>query len=49
MCGNSVISIFVSKWERMWDAQRARKILDSPEDELEILTEDEPETVPARA
>jgi aerobic C4-dicarboxylate transport protein len=49
VCGNSVASIFVSKWEGMWDAQRARKILDSPEDELEILIEDEPETAPARA
>jgi aerobic C4-dicarboxylate transport protein len=49
VCGNSVASIFVSKWEGQWDAQRARKILDSPEDELEILIEDEPEAVPARA
>lgn len=50
VCGNSVASIFVSKWEGLWDAERARKILDSPEDELEILIEDEtPGTTPARA
>jgi aerobic C4-dicarboxylate transport protein len=55
VCGNSVASIFVSKWEGLWDVQRARKILDSPEDELEILIEDEapagpaPGTTPARA
>jgi len=53
VCGNSVASIFVSKWEGQWNPERARKILDSPEDELEILTEEEeeeePETAPARA
>src|SRR5215204_885644 len=55
VCGNSVASIFVSKWEGLWDAERARKVLDSPEDELEILIEDEapagpaPGTTPARA
>jgi aerobic C4-dicarboxylate transport protein len=48
VCGNSVPSIFISKWEGQWDAGRARKILDSPEDELEILVEEEPEAVPAR-
>ena len=41
VCGNSLASIFVSKWEGQWDAERARKILDTPEDDLEILTEDE--------
>jgi aerobic C4-dicarboxylate transport protein len=54
VCGNSVASIFVSKWEGQWNAEYARKILDSPEDELEILTEEEtateePETAPTRA
>ncbi len=51
VCGNSVVSIFVSKWEGSWDAEHARKILDSPEDDLEILIEDEgePGTTPARA
>jgi len=42
VCGNSVASIFISKWEGQWDAEYARKILDTPEDDLEILTEDEP-------
>ena len=41
VCGNSIASIFVAKWEGAWDAQRAREILNTPEDELEILTEDE--------
>lgn len=52
VCGNSVASIFVSKWEGKWDAVRAREILDSPEDELEILVEDDepaPEPRPATA
>jgi aerobic C4-dicarboxylate transport protein len=49
VCGNTVASIFVSKWEGQWDAAYARKILDSPEDDLAIITEDEPETAPARA
>ncbi len=47
VCGNSVASIFVSKWEGLWDAERARKVLDSPEDELEILIEDEAPAGPA--
>jgi aerobic C4-dicarboxylate transport protein len=47
VCGNSVASIFVSKWEGKWDAAHAREILDAPEDELEILIEDE--EAPARA
>ncbi len=42
VCGNSVASIFISKWEGQWDPEYARKVLDSPEDDLEILTEDEP-------
>jgi aerobic C4-dicarboxylate transport protein len=41
VCGNSVASIFVSKWEGEWDADYARKVLDTPEDDLEILTEEE--------
>jgi aerobic C4-dicarboxylate transport protein len=49
VCGNSVASIFVSKWEGEWDAEHARKVMDVPEDDLEILTEDEPEPEPARA
>jgi aerobic C4-dicarboxylate transport protein len=49
VCGNTVASIFVSKWEGQWDAAYARKVLDSPEDDLAIITEDEPEAVPARA
>src|SRR5215207_2061307 len=54
VCGNSVASIFVSKWEGEWDAAYARKVLDSPEDDLEILTEEERrvaerEAEPARA
>ncbi len=47
VCGNTVASIVVSKWEGQWDAAYAREILDSPEDELEILTEDAPEARPA--
>ena len=47
-------SVFVSKWEGEWDAAYARKVLDTPEDDLEILTEDEREAAereaePARA
>jgi aerobic C4-dicarboxylate transport protein len=49
VCGNSVASIFVSKWEGQWDSAYARKVLDSPEDDLEILTEEEPEGRPAPA
>jgi hypothetical protein len=51
ICGNSVASIFVSKWENQWNAEYARKVLDSPEDDLEILIEEEeePERAPARA
>ncbi len=53
VCGNSVASIVVSKWEGAWDAERARKILDSPEDDLDILVEDEAPgdtvTAPTRA
>src|SRR5215210_7483273 len=54
VCGNSVASIFVAKWEGQWDAEYARKVMDAPEDDLEILTEDEPsarepETAPTRA
>ncbi len=51
VCGNTVASIFVSKWEGKWDAAYARKILDNPEDELEILAEREEEAAkePARA
>ena len=41
VCGNSVASVFVSKWEGEWDAAYARKVLDTPEDDLEILTEEE--------
>lgn len=41
MCDNSVISIFVSKWEGQWDADYASKILNSSEDDLEILVEEE--------
>ncbi len=47
VCGNTVASIVVAKWEGQWDAAYARKILDSPEDDLEILTEDAPEARPA--
>jgi aerobic C4-dicarboxylate transport protein len=47
VCGNTVASIVVSKWEGQWDAAYARQILDSPEDDLEILTEDAPEARPA--
>src|SRR5215207_3365615 len=47
VCGNTVASIFVSKREGQWDAAYARKVLDSPEDDLEILTEDAPEARPA--
>jgi aerobic C4-dicarboxylate transport protein len=47
VCGNTVASIVVSKWEGQWDAAYAREILDSPEDDLEILTEDAPEARPA--
>jgi aerobic C4-dicarboxylate transport protein len=49
VCGNTVASIVVSKWEGQWDAEYARQVLDSPEDELEILTEDVPEARPAPA
>jgi aerobic C4-dicarboxylate transport protein len=49
VCGNSVASIFVSKWEGQWDAAYARKVLDSPEDDLAIITEEEPEGRPAPA
>ena len=54
VCGNSVASVFVSKWEGEWDAVYARKVLDTPEDDLEILTEEERrvaerEAEPARA
>ncbi len=44
-----------TKWEGQWDAERAREILDSPEDDLDILIEDEapagpaPRTTPAGA
>jgi aerobic C4-dicarboxylate transport protein len=49
VCGNSVATIFVSKWEGQWDSAYARKVLDSPEDDLAILTEEEPEGRPAPA
>jgi aerobic C4-dicarboxylate transport protein len=49
VCGNSVASIFVSKWEGQWDAAYARKVLDSPEDDLAIITEEEPEGRPTAA
>jgi aerobic C4-dicarboxylate transport protein len=49
VCGNTVASIFVSKWEGQWDAAYARKVLDSPEDDLAIITEEEPEGRPAPA
>jgi aerobic C4-dicarboxylate transport protein len=49
VCGNTVASIVVSKWEGQWDAEYARQVLDSPEDELEILTEDVPEARPVPA
>jgi aerobic C4-dicarboxylate transport protein len=49
VCGNSVASIFVSKWEGQWDAAYARKVLDSPEDDLAIITEEQPEGRPAPA
>lgn len=48
MCGNSIISIFVSKWEGQWDAEYASKILDSPEDDLEILVEEERRPTPTQ-
>jgi aerobic C4-dicarboxylate transport protein len=48
MCGNSVISIFVSKWEGQWDVEYASKILDSPEDDLEILVEEERRPTPTQ-
>ena len=50
VCGNTVASIFVSKWK--WDAAYARKVLYNPEDELEILSareEEEATREPARA
>jgi len=46
VCGNTVASIVVSKWECQWDAAYARQVLDSPEDDLEIITEDAPEARP---
>jgi aerobic C4-dicarboxylate transport protein len=49
VCGNTVATIFVSKWEGQWDSAYARKVLDSPEDDLAILTEEEPEGRPAPA
>jgi aerobic C4-dicarboxylate transport protein len=49
VCGNTVASIFVSKWEGQWDAAYARKVLDSPEDDLAIITEEQPEGRPAPA
>lgn len=45
VCGNTVASIFVSKWEGKWDAAYARKILDNPKDEPELLSEREEEAV----
>ena len=48
LCGNSVASIVVSRWEGQFDAEQARKILDTPEDELEILTEEEAGATTAR-
>jgi hypothetical protein len=44
-----VASIVVSRWEGQFDTEQARKILDTPEDELEILTEEEAEATTARA
>jgi aerobic C4-dicarboxylate transport protein len=41
LCGNSVASIVVSRWEGQFDAEQARKVLEAPEDELEILIEEE--------
>jgi aerobic C4-dicarboxylate transport protein len=49
VCGNTVATIFVSKWEGQWDSAYARKVLDSPEDDLAIITEEEPEGRPAPA
>src|SRR5919199_5078133 len=49
LCGNSVASIVVSRWEGQFDAERAHKILDTPEDELEILTEEEAGATTTRA
>lgn len=54
LCGNAIASIVVSRWEGQFDLQRARKVLDNPEDDLEILTEEpvitgeEQEATPAR-
>src|SRR5215208_128053 len=49
VCGNTVASICGSKWGDQWDAAYARKVLDSPEDDLAITTEEEPEGRPAPA
>ena len=46
LCGNSVASIVVSRWEGQLDAQQAPKVLDAPEDGLEILFEEKEERRP---
>ena len=41
LCGNTVAALVVAKWEGQLDLDRARRVLDGDEDELEILDEDE--------
>jgi hypothetical protein len=41
LCGNSVVSIVVSRWADQFDAERARKIIGATEDELEIAYREE--------
>ena len=48
-CSNFVASILVSKWAGQWDAGYCRNFLDSPEYELEILTEEGPKPAMTRA
>ncbi|MDQ3912845.1 MAG: dicarboxylate/amino acid:cation symporter [Actinomycetota bacterium] len=40
LCGNSVASIVVSRWEGAFDVGRSREVLNNPEDELAILAEE---------
>lgn len=40
LCGNSVASIVVSRWEGAFDVERSREVLNNPEDELAILAEE---------
>ncbi len=50
LCGNTIATIVVSKWEGQLDLARARQVLSSESSDLDVLVGEEqpPEPVPAR-